>query len=219
MLCQEFEAVLEQADSQPLTGDAAVHASGCENCRALIADLETIQALAHELTVPDTEPPARVWTQIRAQLEDEGIIRTPESVADSASVSRGWLAGFSAWVRRPALVATYAALMVLAAGLAWEKSMPTPSTSSDIASLPSANTQNNLNQLEAQTVNDLQTSNPDVNAALQRDLKIVNNFIAVCEKAVREEPQDETARQYLYGAYQQKSELLAAAMAHSRTGE
>jgi hypothetical protein len=54
---------------------------------------------------------------------------------------------------------------------------------------------------------------------LRRDLKIVNDFIAVCEKAVREEPKDETARQYLYGAYQQKSQLLTAATEHSWTGE
>jgi UTP:GlnB (protein PII) uridylyltransferase len=116
-------------------------------------------------------------------------------------------------------VATYAALMVLAAGLAWEQSIREPDIQTDVASATALNTQNSLNQLEAQTVSDLETTNPEVNAGLRRDLKIVNDFIAVCQKAVREEPQDETARQYLYGAYQQKSELLAAAMAHSRIGD
>jgi len=66
---------------------------------------------------------------------------------------------------------------------------------------------------------DLQTIDPESNAKLRRDLKIVNDFIAVCEKAVREQPKDETARQYLYGAYQQKSQLLTAATEHSWTGE
>jgi hypothetical protein len=219
MQCQEFEAVLEQASDQPLSGEAAAHLSQCESCRALTADFETITALARELTEPEVEPPARIWNQLRSQLETEGIIRIPEHVSHAEKEKASWLTGVLAWVRRPALVAIYAALMVLAAGLAWEKANPPAVTQTDTASTATANTQNSLNQLEAQTENDLETTNPEVNAALHRDLKIVNDFIAVCEKAVREEPQDETARQYLYGAYQQKSELLAAAMAHRRIGE
>jgi len=219
MQCQEFEAVLEQIDGRPLSADAAAHAAQCRSCSAMAADLELIQTLAHELTIPETEPPDRIWTQVRAQLEQEGIIRVPATDARAEKQGAGWFAGIFAWVRRPALVATYAGLIVLAAGLAWEKSIPAPDTASDIAAIPSIHTQDNLNQLEAQTVSDLQASNPEINATLRRDLKIVNNFIAVCQKAVREQPQDETARQYLYGAYQQKSELLAAALAHSRTGE
>jgi hypothetical protein len=219
MLCKEFEAILEQASNKPLSGEVAAHASQCGNCRALAADFRMIESLAHELTETGIEPPARIWTHLRAQLEVEGIIRSPGRGAGVKEENAGWLAGVFAWVRRPALVATYAALMVLAAGLAWEQSIREPDIQTDVASATALNTQNSLNQLEAQTVSDLETTNPEVNAGLRRDLKIVNDFIAVCQKAVREEPQDETARQYLYGAYQQKSELLAAAMAHSRIGD
>jgi hypothetical protein len=219
MQCQEFESVLEQAGDKPVSGEAAAHLSQCEDCRSLAADFETIEALARELTEPEIEPPTRIWSQLRAQMEQEGIIRVPAHGAAIPQENKGWLTGLFAWVRRPALVATYAALMVLAAGLAWEKYISTPDIKPDIAAVSAVKTQNSLNQLEAQTETDLETTNPEVNAALRRDLKIVNDFIAVCQKAVREEPQDETARQYLYGAYQQKSQLLAAAMAHSRIGE
>ena len=214
MRCQEFEAVLEQAGEQPMPAEASAHLAECGSCRSMAADLETITMMARELSVPDEEPPARVWAQLRAQLESEGIIRTPEFQA-AAEQKAGWFAGVLAWMRRPALVATYAALMVLAAGLAWQHfaNVDEPFPSSAV------NTQNNLNKLEAQTMGDLQTIDPEANAALRRDLEIVNDFIAVCEKAVREEPKDETARQYLYGAYQQKSQLLAAATEHSWTGE
>jgi hypothetical protein len=218
MQCQEFEVVLEQASDKPMSGEAAAHLSQCKNCRSLAADFATIETLARELNQPEIEPPSRIWNQLRVQLEEEGIIRV-HAHGGAAEKNPGWLAGVFAWVRRPALVATYAALMVLAAGLAWEKSIRAPEIRNDVASAAAANTQNSLNQLEAKTESDLETANPEVNAALRRDLKIVNDFIAVCEKAVREEPQDETARQYLYGAYQQKSQLLAAAMAHSRIGE
>jgi hypothetical protein len=214
MQCQEFESVLEQASEQPMTAEAAAHAKQCGNCRSLAADLETISAMARELSVPDEEPPARVWTQLRAQLVEEGIIRTPE-LQHATEQKSGWLAGVLGFMRRPVMVAAYAAVMVLVAGYAWQRGRiidePFPYSAVD--------TQNKLNTLESQTMGDLQTIDPDANVKLRADLKIVNDFIAVCEKAVREQPKDEAARQYLYGAYQQKSQLLAAATEHSWTGE
>lgn len=216
MLCQEFESVLEQASEQPMPAEATAHLKQCGNCRSLAADLETITTMARELTVPDEEPPARVWTQLRAQLVEEGIIRTPE-LQHATEQKSGWLAGVLGFMRRPVMVAAYAAVMVFAAGLTWQHYA---NVDEPIQFPPSATAaQNNLNQLEAQTMGDLQTIDPDANVKLRADLKIVNDFIAVCEKAVREQPKDEAARRYLYGAYQQKSQLLAAATEHSWTGE
>jgi hypothetical protein len=40
-------------------------------------------------------------------------------------------------------------------------------------------------------------------------LAIVDNYIALCEKSVREDPENEIARDYLYEAYEQKADLLA----------
>jgi hypothetical protein len=216
MQCQEFEAVLEQASEQPMPAEAAAHAKQCEYCRSMATDLQTISAMARELSVPDEEPPARVWTQLRAQLVEEGIIRTPELQHVEPARSR-WFAGALSWMRRPVMVAAYAAMMVFAAGLTWLHYQNIDDPNQFPASAVTA--QNNLNKLEAQTMGDLQTIDPDANVKLRADLKIVNDFIAVCEKAVREQPKDETARQYLYGAYQQKSQLLAAATEHSWTGE
>jgi hypothetical protein len=216
MRCQEFESVLEQASEQPMPAEATAHLKQCENCRSMAADLETISAMARELSVPDEEPPARVWMQLRAQLVEEGIIRTPE-FQHAEPARAGWFAGALSWMRRPVMVAAYAAVMVFAAGLTWMhyQNVDDPNVFPQSA----VATQKNLNQLEAQTMGDLKTIDPDANVKLRADLKIVNDFIAVCEKAVREQPKDETARQYLYGAYQQKSQLLAAATEHSWTGE
>jgi hypothetical protein len=41
----------------------------------------------------------------------------------------------------------------------------------------------------------------------------------LCEKTVREDPRNEMAREYLYGAYQQKAELLAMMMDRDAAGE
>ena len=46
-------------------------------------------------------------------------------------------------------------------------------------------------------------------ASLQKNLAIVDNYIALCEKSVLDEPENEVARDYLYDAYQQKADLLA----------
>ena len=46
-------------------------------------------------------------------------------------------------------------------------------------------------------------------ASLHDNLAIVDNYIALCEKSVREEPENEVARDYLYDAYEQKADLLA----------
>jgi hypothetical protein len=200
-----------------MPAEATAHLTQCENCRSLTADLEAITAMARELSVPDEEPPARVWTQLRAQLVEEGIIRTPELEHVESGEKAGWFAGTLAFMRRPVMVAAYAAVMVLVAGYAWQRNRVIDEPTQFPPSATAA--ENNLNKLETQTMADLQTIDPEANVKLRRDLKIVNDFIAVCEKAVREEPKDETARQYLYGAYQQKSHLLAAATDHSWTGE
>jgi hypothetical protein len=213
MQCSEFEAVLEQTSGQPLPAEAAAHSAQCANCRALASDLETITRVARELAEPLEEAPARIWLQLRAQLESEGIIRNPAPEKNSSLVPRGRFAGVFAWMRKPALVATYAAVMVLAAVLAWKR-IDTPPP----PDVPTAATYG-LDRLETQAVNGLDSASPEVNTALRKDLDVVNKFIAECEKAVREEPQNEDARQYLYGAYQQKAELLAVAMDHTRTGD
>jgi hypothetical protein len=57
-----------------------------------------------------------------------------------------------------------------------------------------------------------------VSDSIRRNLNIVDNFIAMCEKNVREQPENEMAREYLYGAYEQKAELLATAMDRSTMG-
>jgi hypothetical protein len=64
----------------------------------------------------------------------------------------------------------------------------------------------------------IQTYDAEVTDSIRRNLNVVDNFIAMCEKDVREQPENEMAREYLYGAYEQKAELLATAMNRSTTG-
>lgn len=56
-------------------------------------------------------------------------------------------------------------------------------------------------------------------AALYENLAMVDNYISLCEKSVRDEPQSEMARDYLYGAYQQKADLLATMAERGATAQ
>ena len=69
--------------------------------------------------------------------------------------------------------------------------------------------QANLGNFELHEVSALHGPNQAVNASFSKNLQIVDKYIAMCEKSVREEPENELARDYLYGAYQQKADLLA----------
>jgi hypothetical protein len=55
-------------------------------------------------------------------------------------------------------------------------------------------------------------STSPVDASLRDNLQTVDDFIADCERRVKEEPQDDLAREYLANAYQQKAELLSTMM-------
>jgi hypothetical protein len=59
--------------------------------------------------------------------------------------------------------------------------------------------------------------NPAVQAALRKNLRTVNEFIAECEKHLKKHPQDALAREYLNSAYQQKAELIAALLDSGRS--
>jgi hypothetical protein len=66
-----------------------------------------------------------------------------------------------------------------------------------------------LSNVAERTVSAMPQGDPAVTASLRQHLDLVDNYITLCEKSVREEPQSQMAREYLYGAYQQKAELLA----------
>jgi hypothetical protein len=200
MQCKEVEVVLEQEGWTPLPEAARDHLAGCSACQNLVEDLTAIVATAHLLPA-EIEPPARVWTSLRAQLEEEGIIQP-------AAAQRGsWWHGFSD-VFRSRVMATAAVGMLVIAAVALQIEHPAPATEArnvydDAATVLNAD-EANLSQM--------QLGGSVVDVSLRQNLDIVNKFIADCEQRMKEEPRDDLAREYLTGAYQQKAELLSAMM-------
>jgi hypothetical protein len=212
MQCRDVEVVIEQEGLAPLPEAARAHLAGCRHCQELVSDLAAIVSVAYKLPA-EVEPPARVWASLRAQLELEGIIKEP--VAAPSEERFPWWRGFSALFRSRALVTVTAGALIAAAAilqLRQPKELPSSSPTPDIGQ-----TAKLLNEQEDYLRNMHLTSTSPVDTALQQDLQQVDDFIADCERHLKEAPQDDLAREYLYSAYQQKGELLAAMMDRGRS--
>jgi|SRR5215472_824035 len=206
--CRDIEEVLEQEGLGPLPEAARAHVARCLHCQDYLADLETIVSAAHELPA-EVEPPARVWIALRAELEREGILKP---VTVSREVSGSWWDGFGEFFRSRAL-ATLTVGALIAAAAIFELRQP--------AALPLppevVATVNQLNQQEVDLRNMHLASTSPVDQAFEQNLKEIDDFIADCERHLKQSPQDELAREYLYNAYQQKAELLAAMLDRGRS--
>ena len=80
---------------------------------------------------------------------------------------------------------------------------------------PYASTVTTLSQQEHDLANMQLASTGEtspVDNSLRQNLEQVDEFIADCERRVREVPSDDLAREYLTNAYQQKAQLLSAMM-------
>jgi hypothetical protein len=208
MQCKDVEVVLEQEGWTPLPETARAHVGQCSSCQHLVEDLSAIVATAHMLPA-EVEPPARVWMSVRAQLEAEGIIKTP------AAQHASWWHGFSDLFRTRVL-ATAAVGLLLAAAVGLQ--LRGPATHPTEARNVYDETATALNQDEAHLPPAQLAGSSVVDFSLRQNLDIVDGFIADCEQRAKEDPQDDLAREYLSGAYQQKAELLSALMERGGSG-
>jgi hypothetical protein len=222
MQCEQFEQILEQQDDSALPKPALAHLEACEACRSLSADFGAIHDMALELGAEGIAPAERVWISLRNQLEAEGLIHNRQAAPRSAS--HGWWAVF----QRPAVAGAFLGLVLAAATTVgyWSNFQQTAAHYSQLtlqqetSPVPSADSifREEVLTVGSDSIPGLQRQDTAVTDSIRRNLQIVDNFIAICEKSVREQPDNQMAREYLYGAYQQKAELLATAMNRSMTG-
>jgi hypothetical protein len=211
--CAQFERVLEEQPDAPLSAAASAHMNGCDDCRLLWSELEAIRAAGMEWGSEEVEPPEYLWTSLRQQLESEGLIR-------ERSAQQGWLSGWFGAAPRWALAGAFLSLLLIAAMLAgYQVNEPNAaavlpvrlSISAARPRLVASDLGRTLDGDLKRVFDSLPEGNPVLASSLRENLGIVDNLIAVCEKSVREQPDDSMARDYLYGAYEQKAVLLATA--------
>ena len=204
MQCKEVEVVLEQQGFVPVPEAARAHLSSCSSCQGLVADLTAIVATAHLLPA-EVEPPRRVWASLRAQLEQEGIIK------DAGTRAASWRR-FPEFFGARALATAGVGLLIAAAAILQVRppaSHPTEARNTyenyDETSMTLSNDEAHLPSMQL-------AGSSKVDVALRQNLDIVDKFIVDCEQRVKDQPGDELARDYLSGAYQQKAELLSVMM-------
>jgi hypothetical protein len=211
MLCKDVEIVVEQEGLAPLPEAAQAHVATCSHCQGFVADLAVIVSAAKELPA-EVEPPARVWVSLQAQLELEGIIKTPV-VPARGDRSSSWH-GFNDLFRSRALATATVGLLIVAAGVLQLRQPPDSASEAPPSpeQVPFAQTAKVLNEVEIDLRNMQLASTSAVDTSFRQNLQQVDDFIADCERRVSAAPQDELAREYLSNAYQQKAELLSAMM-------
>jgi hypothetical protein len=209
MQCRDVETVLEQEGLTPVPEAAREHLAACSSCRELVADMTSIVAAAHQLP-PEIEPPARVWTALRAQLEAEGIIKMPVIALEHGS----WWQSFAQLFRGRALATAAAGLLIVAAAVL--QLLPTKTATNVQNKTPEpdvyAQTALTLDQEESDLMNMHLASTSAVDTSLRQNLATLDDFINDCRQHLKQDPEDDLAREYLSGAYQQKAELLSAMM-------
>jgi len=208
MQCRELDVLFEEEGLAPLSAAARQHLSECQACKYFFDDVTGIVALAHQLPA-EIDPPEHIWISIRTELIREGTIRRFSSEREAAP----WWQSFAELFRSRGLAtAAVAMVMILVAFMMGNKpreqglQVQEDSYSSTVTA---------LNQQEHDVANMQLAStgeNSAVDASLRQNLQQVNEFIADCERRVREVPSDELAREYLTNAYQQKAQLLSAMM-------
>lgn len=217
--CAQFERILADQPDGLLPAEAAAHMKGCADCRMLWSDIEVIRTTAMEWGSQEVEPPEYLWSALRRQLESEGLIRN--SIRESLRPS--WFAAWFGAAPRWAVAGASISLLLIAAMLASYQNEPNkapllPVRMSIITARPklvAADLGKALDGDSKQVFDSLPEGNTVLTSSLRENLGIVDNLIAVCEKSVREQPDDAMARDYLYGAYEQKAVLLATAMDRS----
>jgi hypothetical protein len=211
MQCHQFNDYAGGWMEGERPAEAAVHLRDCPQCRALVTDLEAIRAAAPQMA-EDVAPPPHLWPALRARLEDEGLIR-------EESWAGGLLHSFHLPLRPALAGALLAAAVVAAVVVTVEVRTPTNRAVWNQSNERLIATVDLQLGAEQRTLAAPHEHNPAVKAVLQQNLAIVDKSIAMCEKTVREQPENEMARDYLYDAYQQKADLLATMAARGTVAQ
>ena len=220
MTCRDFHHELDKWMDGERPANAQSHLKSCVHCGALVADLSAIQSEAETWDSLPSEPPERIWTALRTQLESEGLIEDPHPETPEPR-SAGWWNDLFAKFPRPVLAGAYlAALVAFAFAMSGTRGNHVKDVKwLDGSTIVSSPLSAQLDSAEVATVASMRQPNSAVAASLHQNLAIVDNYIALCEKSVREEPENEAARDFLYDAYQQKADLLTQMSERGETGQ
>ncbi len=198
MTCAEFQRVLPYIIDTGGNAEQEQHLRECAVCADLVADLKYIADQA-KLLVPMEDPSPRVWEGLQKSLEREGLVKS--------APARRALLGFP--LRDWGWVAAGAAVVILLAGIFFTRNAAPAEQPKAVAMQEPVS--NSANSDDQQILNTVAQLSPDVQDSYRQGLRDVNNYIQDAERSVKENPDDQSARQFLMQAYQQKAMLYEMA--------
>jgi hypothetical protein len=220
MSCSDYsDAIAQSADGalDPATQRALErHVEGCEACRALVADLRTIQAAA--FTLDRHEPHPHVLAAIRARLATEAVPAQRGRLLAWPTSRTAW----AGWAAAAALViATAAGIYPLLptgaphVGTQADAANPGDEPGDDpVASLvqeleaAAAHYDKAIQDLEQITRSDSGALDPQLAGVLQKNLQVIDQAIGESRAAVKAQPASANAQESLFDAMRSKVALL-----------
>lgn len=218
MDCREYQRLI----SAQLDGDMAPaevieaerHLASCARCTRVYNDLRIIVAEAQQL--PPFAPDERLWLRLRAQCENENLVRT------SPKPIRTWAGWFQmpAWPKTAWATGVLAILVALSSvwifnGLRLVQKAPSPDANAEIQAtnevrLAEQNYLQAIDSLQKITDSRMAQMDPALKSVLEDNLATIDYYIDKCRESVKNEPTNALAQRYLLEAYRKKVDLLAS---------
>jgi len=191
-----------------------IHIEGCEECRALLEDLQRIHDAAAAL--PALPAPDGAWLQIAGRLRMEGRVR------EEAPVARRPHPRYAAWLAIAAalVIASGSAVILLiprgnvapAAGIAQRDpsavTVSSPDDAVNAVDAAQAQFEKAIADLEKVARDNQHALDPGTSETIEKNLGIIDQAIAENRAAVKSEPASVAARETLFDALRQKVSLL-----------
>lgn len=207
MTCAELQQELPELLENGTSAKYHAHLKSCDACSELVGSLQAIIRGAQTLQAAD-EPSPRVWNSIEMALLREGLIHSPhERPSFVSSFARRW--GVAAW-----LVPAAAALLVGTFFFVGPQSR-LKQPAQQAVSRPQVQVTSNLDSDDQQLLEELSARAPFMEAAYEKELHNVNQYIHDAQDLVDADPNDEGAQQSLMDAYGQKAVIYHLALDRS----
>jgi len=217
MRCRKAMIMISEYTDGTLAPRKAVileeHLGICADCRAVLADLRVLVREARELETPPV--PTQAWSRIRARLREA---RAMPARSERALFGRPRLV--------PALAAL--ALTAVAAGGVFvglrlgRRPVVLSPDMQEQATLAKLDEAERYYELAIKSLGEALAGqggklSPEVSEMFARNLDVVDVTIQACRQAVRSEPDNVRARDYLLAAYREKIVLLDDLLDMNRT--
>jgi hypothetical protein len=218
MSCSDYsEAIAEFVDGSldpAAQRDLERHVEGCPACRALVADLKSIQAAA--FTLDRIELPGHILPSLRARLAEEPLPSRGRLIAfpQSRAAMAAWIAAAAALL----VMTTAGIYSVRPAGdrhQDGQTAQSEPAESGDVvasvqAELAAAEQHYDkaIQGLEQIARSDSGALDPQVAGVLQKNLQVIDQAIGESRAALQTQPASADAQESLFDAMRSKVALL-----------